>query len=247
MTRALDLLRSHRYDEAIVQCERGLASKPDDITLAAILASALRAKGEYEKALPFFELVDQHERRDRVAVGLPGRQIDISCLHWLLEDRVRAIEIMSEVVRGTQTGRIRYGDAAGGVTQGLLLYYMGVSTRSNEAIDLSVRYLKGRSKRKAIRLWPGPVARYYLGELEFQDVLVEATGHSDLVGLMETARENLLRRRQLCVALFHDGVHCRAQGREEQCLERMRECRALEDPLIEHEWYLARGEVEHAE
>ena len=60
------------------------------------------------------------------------------------------------------------------------------------------------------------------------------------------AHVKLMSRRKLCVALFHDGTRNRAQGAEDRCLARMRECYALEDPLIEPEWYLARHEVEQA-
>ena len=60
------------------------------------------------------------------------------------------------------------------------------------------------------------------------------------------ARDDLLSRRQLCVALFHDGVRSRANGAEHHCQARMRQCYELENPLIEAEWYLARFEVWHA-
>jgi len=76
--------------------------------------------------------------------------------------------------------------------------------------------------------------------------LAAATGQQELAQAIDVARVKLLSRRHLCKALFHDGVKSRVQGAEDQCLARMRECYALENPLIEHEWYLARYEVERA-
>jgi hypothetical protein len=71
-----------------------------------------------------------------------------------------------------------------------------------------------------------------------------ATGQQELAQATAAAYVNLLSRRRLCGALFHDGVKSRVHGAEDQCLTRMRQCFALENPLLEHEWYLARYEVE---
>src|SRR6202140_4068053 len=51
---------------------------------------------------------------------------------------------------------------------------------------------------------------------------------------------------QMAVATFgrHEGVRGRAQGNEDRCLARMRECYGLEYPLPAQEWYLARCEVQ---
>jgi hypothetical protein len=124
---------------------------------------------------------------------------------------------------------------------------MAVTQNLPEETSFAFKYLKKRARRSAVRIWPGPLARYYLGELAFEDVLASATGQRDLSAAFEVARTKLLSRRQLCGALFHDGVRRRAQGAEELCLVRMRECYRLENPLIEPEWYLARYEAEQAE
>jgi tetratricopeptide (TPR) repeat protein len=246
-TLALDLLESHKYTEAIAECRRRLAINPNDIGAAATLASALKATEDYRDALLLYEHAGLLEQESKLTPGHPGRQMEISCLHWFLGDRQRAIELMHGLVEGILDGSINYGDAAGGVTQGLLLYYMSVTQALTEDTSFAAKYLKKRARRSAISSWPGPVARYYLGELTFEDVLTAATGQRDLSAAFEVARTKLLSRRRLCGALFHDGVRWRAQGSEEMCVARMRECYGLENPLIEPEWYLARYEVEQAE
>jgi tetratricopeptide (TPR) repeat protein len=249
MTDALQLWQSHRYEEAIDECEKELAVRPNDIAAASVLAGALFSKGDYDRALPFLERVDAHERLSdvsiRVTPGHPGRRMDISCAHWLLGDRARGIALMHKFVEDSLRGRITYGDAAGGVTQGLILFYMGASVDDSASQSLSLTYLRNRAKRRAINLWPGPVARYYLDEVRLQDMLADAAGHPDVPNAVAAAGTHLLKRRQLCQALFHDAARKRAEGREAECLERMRQCHDLEDPLIELEWYLARGEVEN--
>jgi tetratricopeptide (TPR) repeat protein len=242
-----ELLQAHKFAEAIAVCQRRLATNPSDIGAADAIASALTAVGEYREALPLLERVGMHERKSPMTPGHPGCQEQISCLHWFLGDRQEAIELMRGLVDGILDGSINYGDAAGAVTQGLLLYYMSVTENLPAEISFALKYMKNRSKRSAIRSWPGPVARYYLGEITFDDLLASATGQRDLPAALEIANTKLLSRRRLSGALFHDGVMRRVQGAEELCLARMRECCRLENPLIEREWYLARHEVELAD
>ena len=242
----LTLLETHRYVEAVAECRRRLQVSPMDVGVTAVLARALLALERYEEALPLYEKIDAHERADTIAQGLPGRQAEISCIHWFLGNRPRAIALMRQLAEGILNKSIRFGDAAGGVLQGLLLYYMAVTVKEREPEAFALKYLQNRAKRSAIRLWPGPVARYYIGQFRFSDVLQEATGVRDLSEALAVARDDLLIRRQLCVALFHEGVKQRTGGDEEGCLEHMRKCYALEDPLIELEWYLARDEVQRS-
>jgi hypothetical protein len=240
-----ELLRAHRYADAIALSQRRITNDPDDWEAVGTLASALRATGAHDEALPLFERIGVHERR-RVS-GSPGRQNDISCLRWCMGDQRQGITFMRGLVSGVLDGSVQYGDQPGGVQQGLLLYYMGITAKDEEAAAFAIDYLRNRTRNTLkIKYWPGPLARYYLGEVEFPDVLAAATGERGLTEAVSAARNNLMNRRRLCGALFHDGVWRRAQGAEELCLARMRACYALEDPLIELEWYLAPYEVERA-
>jgi hypothetical protein len=243
---ALKLWQAHRHAEAIAECRRRIAVNPDDVAAIDTLAGALLSARSYQEALPAFERVGADERQCRVAPGQSGRQLDIACLHWLMGNRLTAIMLMRGAVHGILDDSIKYGDAAGGVEQGLLLYYMGLTANDPDSVPFAIKYLRNRARRAAICVWPGPLARYYLGDLAFEDVLAAATGQRDLPDATKVARTDLLKRRQLVGALFHDGVKKREEGAEEQCMVRMRECYALEDPLIELEWYLARHEVEQA-
>jgi hypothetical protein len=74
----------------------------------------------------------------------------------------------------------------------------------------------------------------------------EVNRQPTLVGL-SAAKLELGRGRRLCVALFHDGIQFRTQDDDGNSFARMRECYALENPLIEQERYLARYEVQKAD
>jgi tetratricopeptide (TPR) repeat protein len=246
---AMDLLQSHKYVEAIAACRRRLAVNADDFGAIHTMADALLALERYEEALPLYERVDAHEKsRPNITPGHPGQQMGISCLYWFLEDRPKAIALMRGLVDGILDGSIQYStDIAGGTTQGLLLYYMGATANRPDQMAFALNYMRKLLKRKyTFGGWPSPVARHYLGEISFGDLLAAATKQRELLQAVDVARGDLLSRRRLCTVLFHDAVKSRVQGDEDQCLVRMRQCFALENPLIEHEWYLARYEVEKA-
>ncbi len=246
---AMKLLRSHEYAEAVAACRQSISMNPDDIGAIDTMADALRALERYEEALALYERVDAYEKgRPNITPGHPGRQMDISCLNWFMGDRRKAIALMRGLADGIIDGTIQYStDVAGGMTQGLLLCYMGATASRPDQMAFAMDYMRKRLKGRFVsKYWPAPVARYYLGEISFSDLLTAATGQGELTQATDIARVRLLNRRQLCSALFHDGVKSRVQGAEDQCLARMRQCYALENPLVEHEWYLARYEVAQA-
>jgi tetratricopeptide (TPR) repeat protein len=242
-----DLLRAGQYADAVEMAEVRLGADPDDWGAINGLASALQAVGKFEDALPLFEKLDRHDRSDPVVSGRPGRQKDIACLYWLTGRSRDAIQSMHGLAQGVLDGSVRYGDAAGGLKQGLLLYYMGAAVEDAGEKSFALSYLRDRVKRidsHAYYVWPIPVARFYLEEIGFENVLQEAAGGPDLANAIKAAGENLMIRRKMCVALFHDGVFSATGGHRNEFLSRMRECYSLQNPLLEPEWYLARNEVE---
>jgi len=242
------LIRSHNYAEAIRDLRRHLASHPEDMTAAGWMADALRATGQYGEALSFFDQLAVHRRQDKVAnMMAPGSapwDIDIACLHWLCENHPKAMQMIHDLAAGILDRSINYAsDAAGGMSQGLLLYYMAVSDDKPKEISFALDYLRNRVKQANGQTWPCAVASYYLGDVTFADVMERVNRRVSTMPLAPATLEHG-RRKRLCVALFHDGVKYRAQGDEAHCLARMRECYALENLLNEQEWYLARYEVE---
>jgi tetratricopeptide (TPR) repeat protein len=243
-----ELIKSGRFSEAITELQRDLARNPEDMAAIEGMALVLRAKGEYREALSFFERLADHRDSDEtanlLAPGSAAWRIDTACLHWLFEDRPKAVHLMHGLAAGILDGSIRYGDAGGGMSQGLLLFYKAITSNLPGEASFALDYLRNRVKRSLGQIWPAPVAQYCLGDISF-DVVMEAVNRQPmLAGPLAAAKQELGRRRRLCVALFHAGVKCRVRGDEQHCLSFMRECCALENPLIEQEWYLARFEVE---
>jgi len=245
-----ELIKLRRYSEAIADLQRDLGRNPDDMAAVEGMALVLRAKGDHAESLSFFRrLAGQRESDETTKLLVPGSaawRIDMACLCWLSQDRTKAIDLMHDLAAGILEGSIKYGDAAGGMSQGLLLYYMAITSSLPTEVSFALDYLRKRVKRGFGQIWPTPVARYYLGEISFDDVVEAVNRQPTLTGPLAAEKHELGIRRRLCVALFHRGVRFRAKGDEEHCLAHMKKCLALENPLIEQEWYLARYEIENA-
>ena len=156
------------------------------------------------------------------------------------------MKLMRGLVEGILDRSIEFGDLAGGVQQGLLLHYMGVTAKDQKAVEFALSYLRKLAKKSSINWWPGHVARYILDEISFDDMLRVATDETSRTQPLDPALKGLMTRRHTCVALFHDGIRHRAEGEEKLCMDRMRECTKIDARFIEPECHLARYEVERA-
>jgi hypothetical protein len=137
--------------------------------------------------------------------------------------------MMYGLAAGILDGSIQYAsDAAGGMSQGLLLYYMAVSDNKPEQMSFALDYMRNRLKRRMIQTWPCAVASHYLGHIPFAKVMEDVNERVVTMPPIDPATLELGRRIRLCDALFHDGVKSRARGDEAHRLARMRECAALE-------------------
>jgi hypothetical protein len=249
------LMLAHKYDEVIAESRRHLVANPADLVAMGWIASALQAKGAYRQAIEWLERGDSlrsEEKQFKMAVpGYPGSRVTIACLHWLLGEHPRAILDMHASATGILDRTIKYADAAGGMTQGLLLYYMAVTAKVSEETSYALDYLRNRVEnlRKHVRervseLWPCPVAQYLLGDRSFESVMEKVEPEASLAMPDAAARLETGRRNRLRLAVFCDGVKSRAEGNETHCLSRMREAYLLQDQAII--WLFARYEIDRA-
>ena len=241
-----------RNEEVIAESRRRLEENPEDRAAIGSLANALHAKGAYREAIEWLERSDALKRADKqfnIAVpGYPGSRLHIACLHWLLGERVRAISGVHGSAADLLSRKINSSDAAGGMTQGLLLYYMAVTAKLPEETSYALDYLSNRVKnlKKLLRrspstIWPCPIAQYLLGDVAFEFVLEEVERKPNLAAPDTAARIELGRRNNLMLALFYDGVKSRAAGDEAHCMIRMQEAYRIENRS--NAWFFARHEV----
>ena len=250
-----DLMSAHKYDEVIVDSRRQLKADPENRAAMAWIADALQAKGALLETIEWLERLDSLRSNDKeynIAVpGHSGFRVRIACLHWLSGERAKAISHVRGSVAGILDGAIKYADAAGGMTQGLLLYYMSITAKLPAEASYALNYLRDRVAylRKLVGgrlsgIWPCPVAQYLLGDVAFESVLEEVEKPPKLAVPDASARIEIGRRNRLMMAFFFDGVKSRVAGHETQCLSRMREAYLLENQSLI--WLLARHEIEQA-
>lgn len=244
MRTARELVSAHEYAKAAAESERRMKEHPDDTGALHWHGTAMLCLGRLREALEDFRQVDARERAK--VKGSDGRILTIGAIQWLLGEREDALKTFESAVRGIQAGSITYGDFAGGVSQGLLLWYGGVTTPSAAARERALEYLRDRAEKPLIKSWPGPLALFAVGTASLEDVLLEACGTRDPEAAMRLARRDVLKRRRLVNATFCFATRRRSEGSEEDCLAQMRMCARIENPIVEVEWYLARGEVEQA-
>jgi len=238
--KANELLNSHRYVEAIAAFKKEMRNEPN-MTFDAGIGQAYLALGEYEKGLEYFRR-DNEIESGRLKGSFPSL-LKIGTVLWLMGKQREAMSEWHRAAAGVLDGSIRYGDLAGGGTQGLLLWYSGITLKDNRECQYALEYLRGRTSKKATGIcWPRPVILMALGEKSFADVLKTGSGSSELSACLEKSRIDLLARRRLCQTLFYAACQKRQIGNEAECIETMRLCSRLENPIIESEWYLAREE-----
>jgi tetratricopeptide (TPR) repeat protein len=240
---ALNLYKSHRFREAIAAYRQQLRDGGpygEWVNLGG-LAAALMAAGEYAEAIPHFEKMDEHASNSHP--GALGYQVDLSICRWMIGERAQASDIIKGLVVAVRKRKVYYTDFSGGVPYGLILCYMAATLRVAADVDLALKYLKWLTTRRYIKNWPGPAGRFLLGQMSFQDALVDGLGVSDVPQAKAIALQDVMKRRHLTNLLFAAAVERRLAGDEPGCRACMADCASLKNTLCEDVWYLARAEI----
>jgi tetratricopeptide (TPR) repeat protein len=236
------LAQAHRYADALAAYDaEPVAGNDQYAPRIANRATVLLCLGRWQEA--FDEFARANEIKTRKPRGLQAYLTEMATAQWLMGRRDDAIETLGRAVDGIASGDIRHTDLAGGVSEGLLLRYAGVTTLDSTVREHALGYLSRLAEGWRIQSWPGPFALYVLERMCFEEVLNLLADTSDIDEIVAVAKIDVLKRRRLCQALFYAAVSKRNEGDEAACRNGMRQCYALENPLIEEEWYLARAET----
>jgi len=103
-----------------------------------------------------------------------------------------------------------------------------------------MKYLKKLSTRSRIQYWPGPAALFLLGALTFGDAMKNAT---DVAQTKRPVDQEGWKRLHLTALYFVAGTERRMASDENGARMFFADCASLTNPLVEYEWYLARGEA----
>jgi len=234
------LISAHQYEEAVAAYDAKLAAGENSPAIGANRATALLCLGRLSEALEGFGAANDVARQSRESAPYLK---NMGTVLWLMGHRSVAKELYRSSADGIRYGTIAYADAAGGVGQGLLLWYAGVTTEDPNATEHALDYLTLLAKKSRIENWPGPLAQFVLEGKSFDEVLRHCFKANNLLEVTEQAKSDILKRRDLTKALFVLGTQCRKQGDEDGCRRALQQCAQLENPHLEQEWYLASAEM----
>lgn len=251
------LKHSHRYDQYLVRYASAIEGLNENARLEHMGAwvPALLALGRYPEALNAAELFHRSGMQSPSCARDLGRGlIAIGACQWMLGRQLEATDTWRRSCEGLRSGKYSYAtDAAGGVKDGVLLWFAACSMGDEASLVLARRYLEGRiaqiAKLDALEVWPAPVARHLLSEISAEEMFSHAGSSlcSSSVELIAAARGDLMIRRRACAALFAAGTRNRQLRRVTEAMDMFRATASLENPILEVEWYLACHEISAAD
>lgn len=170
----------------------------------------------------------------------------IGMVLWLMKKESEAADVWLQLVKDFNAGKISYSDAAGGVETGHLLWFASCHPGLEELRVPANQFLTKRCRSKRASSWPGPIAKFLLGNLSQKALLTAArVERSDDSIPEENCR--ILESRQFCQVYFYLGA--RAIGTNNQRMIRKNMQKAVQHgskSLIENEYYLAKRELERS-
>lgn len=240
-----NLMKLGRYDEALQEVERTIKRSP---SLSAFATKALveLAAGRQFDAEHTLKQGQAFSERGRGTAGSDPR-LELSQVQWLNGNVEGAVESLRARIHGMKNRSVRYADGAGGGTDGLILYYYGVRLKQTPIIDDAHQWLNQVKKknRGGLKVWPGPLVRWYFGELDDSALLTEACGTSSMEGALTKATTDLLACRQLIDSFFHMAVRALGERKRSKSRQLFKTAASLSNPFVSTEWYLAQQEAHH--
>ena len=223
-----ELVKNGAYADAVIRFTEEIHARPS--------AWAFNNRGnahlhlaDYDAALADFRSAEALSGTALHTVGDGGK---CGVALWMAGRERDAVDTWLAGVEASLAGLVRYGDAAGGVTVGNLLFFAGVRRDDKTAIASASRLLRRRLRTKQSTAWPGPTSRYLLGHICESDMLAAV---SDVPSL---------RERQLCQARFYSGVQALSAREPAAYFDAMHEaCSLGRVSKLEAEYYLALHEV----
>ena len=149
---------------------------------------------EYQLAFQHYEgFIRKHPHHADIIYGMAGTAL------WCLDQRLNAIQMWRDGLR------CRYSDAAGGISNLLMLYCASIVDPSVEETTKIKQTLAVKIQDPRADTWPGPLARYVLGRIDEDRLQAECADFN--VGEAETRKVEVSFYNELRKSYSHDPNH----------------------------------------
>jgi len=176
----------------------------------------LNLENPEQALLDFQKLIELRQSSDS---GYIGAGIAL----WWMDRKTDAVRMWQNAINS------HYTDAAGGITIPALLFFAASRLDESNLEKDSIRLLRTKSKTKRATAWPGPVAKFLLGQITEEEFLEKAY------------QWPTLQSRTLTKAHFWIGVDQYRQGDIESYRYHLHQARS--GHILEPEYYLAKVEL----
>lgn len=180
--------------------------------------------GDYARALEDFELMRSAQDP---AYRADGEYMYQGICYWYLDQPQRAVAIWKQGLDAP------YTDAAGGVRLPAMLLYAGLRLDDKALQKESLSLLRKHARRK-LNDWPGPIVPFLLDKIDARELLRQT----------ESGRNETLIGRWQCQAEFYLAVHALHHDDRDTFGQHCARCAESRYGRLEHEYYLARWEIE---
>lgn len=241
------LVQAKRYAEAAEAYSCAYADSGDTCDLRGRANARLLAGQPAEARDDYARVIDETEARYRGS----GDYLDLGTSYWYLG------EPTSAVAQWRLSTSAPYTDAAGGVGCPVFLLYAGVRLQDTVVESEAVRLLRKLWQKHQRRVERGPAHTtrerhndlvhpgLYAWPGALVPFLLNKIGVIALDAAAKDTSSDVLRSRQLCQADFAAAVQSLRSGDESGFRVRMAQCASRSRGELEHEFLLARWEVEN--
>ena len=159
--RSFELIRQRDYEGALKLWRENTRWQDDKVYWGGYV-SILICAGELEEARSAYSKALALQAFDSA-----NNYLNAGATEWVLGEAQTATEHWRRAMK------CAYGDSAGNISPGLILYYAAIRSNDNKLLSLSRDHIESRLKTGWSRNWPAPLGRFLIGAADEEHVLKE--------------------------------------------------------------------------
>jgi tetratricopeptide (TPR) repeat protein len=211
-----EALRQDRFEEALDIVSKQIVA---DCSVPNLnnRATIYLLLGDYEKALDDYMFVLNNTKEESRG---DDQFIDIGVTLWLLDRKNDAVEYWKKGLDPKLKYTTNY------INVPAILHFAGIQLQDEVLKRQAKKVLQKRGKNSI------DIARFLLGDMNEEEFLANIK------------MDDPLLERKMCKAHFYTAIKCLESGNKDGYFNRLKKCRDIKGKYLEHEYFLAVGELE---